>query len=739
MATTTAATTTSFATTAVQTITNNRYYIYLSESESDIISLTIELWNRLEVPSYTIYQTAWKECIMDLMKSLSSSYNLWYITLKPFVILISILIQNFYNLVLEYGGRSFAQKGILQTKYTILYLYHFQLSLNRTEIIGEIGLIFVCIGLYYFQRWLYQQTYWTRITSYTKEKKNRIIQSYTDAMYKVANVSKILAMALPHILFIGICVSIRIIVPDLIQYITYNTPVLMILSVWYPLISTFLWVQNQRDYCGSGSASTSNNSDGTIATTTTINNVSNEIASPPSQSVVSERKKAFENKNIKKKKSSSSSPNKKSKVSSASSSSAVPDAESTTADYDEFLGLFPMRTQEHNTKSITETESTTNAMATTNYWLNYWHMYAIIQAFGHCFTLIPFIGRFLTRHPVFHFFTGEFKLFFFCWVFGMERILGNMTKGDAFLAKALPLRLMKRHITPIVMSLHDLISDAVSKEVWDKWIVSKTKSILSVFVLVRMLSEEWKDWLLHVAEEVRVLTIPSITLLMPGFITQFGVTYVQYIIPATKSADAKGNGQKLIYLQYWILHCAVSGLVSYFDSVLWWIPFSSHLIFILWSYLILPQAIKKLYGIIEMELMAFGLLRKRNNSNNGNGSNGSGSNDTQPVVAIQDTKTVQFINSIVSRLPSAASNNVVDDDNNNKLMDNSSGEKDDDDDDDTDIGAAATTTTEESPVIIPVEKKENNHSGSSLPATGSGENVSKPDALSSPLSSAVVD
>ena len=173
MATTTAATT-SFATAAVTAITNNRYYIYLSESESDILSLTIELWNRLEVPSYTIYQTALKECIIDIMKSFSSSYNLWYLTLKPFVILTWILIQNLYSLVLEHGGRSFIQKSAIQIKYTIIYLYHFQLSLNRNELIGEIGIIILLIGFYYFQRWLYQQTYWTRITSYTKEKK-RII------------------------------------------------------------------------------------------------------------------------------------------------------------------------------------------------------------------------------------------------------------------------------------------------------------------------------------------------------------------------------------------------------------------------------------------------------------------------------------------------------------------------------------------------------------------------------------
>lgn len=174
-ATTCAAATTSFATTAVvTTLTDNRYYIYLSES--DIVSLTVELWNRLDVPSYTIYQTALKECTMDIMKSFSSSYKLWYLTIKPIVILISIILQNIYNLLLEYGGRSFLQKSLLQIKYTIIYLYHFQLSLNRTELIGEIGIIMFLIGLYYIRRWLYQQTYWTRITLYTKEKKMKIMK-----------------------------------------------------------------------------------------------------------------------------------------------------------------------------------------------------------------------------------------------------------------------------------------------------------------------------------------------------------------------------------------------------------------------------------------------------------------------------------------------------------------------------------------------------------------------------------
>jgi hypothetical protein len=179
MATTTATTATtaatSFATTAVTTLTNNRYYIYLSD---DVLPLSIDLWNRLEVPPYNIYQNAFKVCTIDFMKSCQSSYNLWYITLKPFVILGWIIIQNLYKFLLEHGGRSL-QKGAIQTKHAMIWLYYFQLSLTRTEILGEIGLIFLCIGLYYFRRWLKQQTYWTRIISYTKEKRKKITKVRT--------------------------------------------------------------------------------------------------------------------------------------------------------------------------------------------------------------------------------------------------------------------------------------------------------------------------------------------------------------------------------------------------------------------------------------------------------------------------------------------------------------------------------------------------------------------------------
>ena len=421
-------------------------------------------------------------------------------------------------------------------------------------------------------------------------------------------------MALPHSIFLGLGVALRITFPEAVRWVTYDTPVMVLLSVWYPFISTLLWVHNQRHrhrhQRGDGSDKHNNNNNSGDGVDDNDNDDKKKREKEGDAKSISERKKVFEN-NKNKKKTSSNNNNK------------------------------------DNKSSVPEFVTETVALATTKYWLNYWQMYAVIQASGQCWSMIPIIGRFLTSHPIFNFLTGECKLFFFIWVFGMERILGNTTK-DAFLAEALPLRLIQQLIMPLVLQLHNLISDAISKEFWQRWVVSKTKTALDIVVMVRMLSEEWRDWLLHIAEEARVLTLPSITLLMPGFVTQFGVAYVQYIVPSSKSAEAKSNSMKLVYLQYWILHCAVAGLLTKIDGILWWVPFSTHAIFLLWSYLILPQAIRNCYGILESELFAFGILPK-------SGSGRHGSNNST-IADISETKTVRLFNSVLSRLPSAATN-----------------------------------------------------------------------------------
>ena len=358
----------------------------------------------------------------------------------------------------------------------------------------------------------------------------------------------------------GLSVGIRLVFPEAVRYATYETPLLFNLSVFYPFVKTFLWVQAQRRKDKESNGSSTGSSDDK-----NVNEIDdNSKKTGTNTKSVAERTKQFEaiNKN----------------------------GEKDTPAF------------------VTETQ----VMATTRYWLNYWQLYAVVQAVGHCFAMIPIVGRFLIAHPIFSFLTGECKLFFFLWVFVMEKILGSATStsGDAFMTDARPLKLVQTFVTPLVLNLHGVVSNAITPELWHKGVVSKTKRFLDAAVFVRLLSEERRDWLVHMVEEARVLTLPSITLLMPGFVTQVGVAYVRYAVPSAKSAEAKSKATKLVYLQYWVLHCCMAGLLAYLEGIIWWIPFSTHMVFLLWCYLILPKAIRHIYAMLESDLVAFGLLPK---------------------------------------------------------------------------------------------------------------------------------
>lgn len=260
----------------------------------------------------------------------------------------------------------------------------------------------------------------------------------------------------------------------------------------------------------------------------------------------------------------------------------------------------------------------------------------MVQAFGQFCAMVPVFGRIVTRYPLFYLLAGETKLLFFTWLFGMEYMLSNTSK-DAFMAQAMPGSLIKRFVTPLLLVLHERISDLVPHDLWDKWVVSNAKNILGGFVFIKIISERTKNWILHVLEESRAVVVPAVTLLMPGFVTSFGVAYVQYIVPSAKSATAKGDANKLVYLQYWVLNCAVAGLLAWFSGILWWIPFSNHCIFILWSYLAFPETIRTYYGKLESELISFGILK---------------GDDVE--LTVQDTLTASLFRALVSRLPSAA-------------------------------------------------------------------------------------
>ena len=589
---------------ASSTVLSERYH-------GIILPWCTQMAERLELPAWNLYRDAWAICTRDVLQASSSVYNLSYLTLKPILLLVWILLGHLWRFLLEHGGRSL-HKAAIHLKMASIHFYRFQISLNKTQILGEAALLAMCVGLYYLRKWLLKQTYWAKFQKWYKLQKRKTIRSYTNTVHKIAKVSKILAMALPHLVFLAVGIGLIMVLPGLVRWITYETPTVVLLSLYYPFFSTLAWVHSQRhDF-----KSTHNNN--------TTSTSKNEIHSKTSPSKESQTTTANANANANQSSSNSNSAAERKKK-------FVQKAKAKAS-----------KTKKSAPSFVVETAS----LETTKYWLQYWQLYAFVQAFGSCVSMIPIVGRFLISHPIVGFLTGECKLLFFVWIFGMEKILGKTAAKDAFLAEALPLRLLHKFIRPLVLQLHTLVSDAISKEFWQKWVVSKSKTILDISVMVRAISSERKDWLLHIVEESRVLTLPSITLLMPGFVTQFGVAYVQYMVPSAKSAEASSSKTKLVYLQYWILHCGTAGLLHKLSGVLWWIPFSSHLIFLVWSYLVLPQSIQSWYGIVESELLAFGILPQ----------GAASSTNNESAVKISETKTAWLFQSLVQRLPSAASN-----------------------------------------------------------------------------------
>jgi hypothetical protein len=464
-------------------------------------------------------------------------------------------------------------------------------------------------------------------------------QSYTKFVHRVAQVSTILALAMPHSVFLAACIGFRVLAPAISRWVVHDTFLTTLLSVWYPLLCTLFLVTSRRHPNNDSNSNVEDQEGKETNGSAKKTKRSSRSSSDDDDDKDVDAKKGYTNSN----------------GTSTTNSSSFRRRKRTSNGSSDGSGVNSNVPAENSRSNLTKTTGGTKSSSTGNvsfsapgrlgmspqdsatYWLRYWHVFGIVQAFGTFLSSIPIFGSFVMRHPLLLLFTAELKTLFFVWLFGMEWMLPS--SKDAFLADALPLRLVHRFVTPILLKFFSSVSDAISEKQWQNWVVSKSETFLQMFVLVRMLSSEQKEWIVHVLKESRGLLIPSITLFMPGYITQFGVAFVQYILPSAKSAQARGDAKRLLYLQYWIMHCMVAALLSVLSGVLWWIPFSTHGIFILWCYLVLPHTIRVYYDIVEKDLAAFGILKIS-----------GGPAD------INDTTTAKIFSAVASRLPSASDN-----------------------------------------------------------------------------------
>jgi len=563
--------------------------------QEEILPPAIVFWDRLGVPEWDIYSDAFQECATDAIQAMQSTGHLLYLTFRPPAILFGIIFQFVGQLLLQKGWTSL-QKGAIQAKVAIVWFYSFQRSLSRNEILGELGMLALVVSLYYLRKWLKQQTYFERAVQKLREKKHQAVKEYTKAVHRIAQVSFLLAMTLPHLIYFGAWIAFKLSFPSVVKWLAYDTYTSDLLSVWYPLIATLWWIHEQRH---PERTHEEKGKSGRPALRELANTL--DKAAPTAKK---QRKKRRQPKPT-------------------SSQQSGKNATKSRNRYKD------------NESKVEQKPNAQLAESSTTYWLQYWGIYAIFQAFSQICSMVPVFGRLVARHPFFLSLAAELKLLFFVWIFFMEKLLG-ITTGDVFLAEALPLRLLHRHVVPFVLELDTVVSGVVTEETWNTVVQSKARRVVEVFVMLRFISEPFKECLLQILDEGRTLLLPAVTLLMPGFITQFGVVYVQYLVPSVKSSQSKGKAGELLYLQYWTLHCILSGFLAWFSPILWLVPFSTHAIFLAWCHLTIPRTISEYYEILEMELVTFGILKG------------------DSVMAIHDTKTVQLLTAITRRLPSAS-------------------------------------------------------------------------------------
>jgi hypothetical protein len=147
--------------------------------------------------------------------------------------------------------------------------------------------------------------------------------------------------------------------------------------------------------------------------------------------------------------------------------------------------------------------------------------------------------------------------------------------------------------------------------------IQKMHSMLDLLVLVRLIRKESQDWLITTIVESSALLPAVTTLLMPSYFTNYGVIYVSLIVPAgysISSCDAiRRSGQSIDtmmpkiddssrYLQFWIVHAALSMILASFAPLLAWVPLSTHATWLLWAHVQLESSTRKIYGWFQGEL-----------------------------------------------------------------------------------------------------------------------------------------
>jgi hypothetical protein len=481
---------------------------------------------------------------------------------------------------------------------------------------------------------------------------------------RISRTSLIVAMLLPHILFIGVCVTIKLLFSSTVTWLARDTYAIFILSTLYPWIWTLALIFQYRHPTDVSDDDVSDD-DVSDASRTGPPTKQSQRVPLKDRSATSTKKQSF---NLTKAKAEASS---KSIYPRTTPKTPTTTTRSSSSKKQQQAPKTPV--QRLLAASRTNSNMYSMEMEAT-YWMQYWIVYCLFTGCGTLLSLVPIFGRIASRSIWLQHFAFEFQLLFYLWIYGLGSVLTSTASSDADMERTYlvrPLPFLMNRISPLLQTLYKAISEQiiVTPSMWNV-ICEKAKSFLNIAVMMRLLSESTQDRLLASLAQAHPFVVPAISLLLPSFLTKYGVLYVKTIVPSAKASLLSNSTKRnknavlslenhMVTLQYWVVHVIVSGTLSWWSGLLWWIPFSTHLIFLLWCHLQVvtasgaAAATKKqqgdncyyYYSILEQELQAFGLLPK---------------GTAEQVMAVDKTVTATMLRRLAKSLPSAS-----DDDNEN--------------------------------------------------------------------------
>eukprot|EP00977_Amphora_coffeiformis_P011430 scaffold2767_cov177-Amphora_coffeaeformis.AAC.4 len=524
-----------------------------------------ELSDLLEVPAGREIWNAGSNAWRDGYQAMKSIFHFSVLVGRPFVLGIGWFFFTTGRLIWQHIIVGVIYKhGGAQAREAAIAFWKFQTGLSRKGLMIEATICALLVALYFFRRWLHRNRYIQRARDAVGRQMERTSQAYRSAVNRIATVSLGLAAMTPHAMFGACVVGLSLFLPGVVAMLAHPG-VISMLSWWYPIICTITLLHEhsmEKEEADAGKSNKEN--DGPAGS-----------PKPAPKKTDTKRGKLQTRQPLAEK--------------GRKRTSGIPPPSP------------PYKERKKKRQSVGAAISVVSSVEKSlgeelDYWLRFW------MVRGALLSIKALFGYFIPK-PIVDI-SRNMECFFYLWIYALPFMVPQTIAGQQ-LPEARPLRVMTSYISPAARYVHEHIANIVPETFWQNTIVTMVSNALRLSVMLGVFTQDMSNWLLHVLEEGRPLLIPSGTMLMPGIITQYGALYVQFVPMISKSTEGEDSE---IYLKFWVLNAMLSAFLQNFASILWWIPFSSHAIFLLWFYLSLPQSIDTWYGVLHDELCSFGLL-----------------------------------------------------------------------------------------------------------------------------------